>query len=403
MTQVRRYDVGRLGGATRTPQGGLRIPAALTRSGVLDYLRADGSVQREYRPPEEVFAEASLASLRDAPVTDLHPETMVGPQTFASVARGNVSGIPTRDGDLVSGEVVIQGADLVDKVDRGDAREISPGYVCDLDMTPGVTPEGERYDAIQRSIVYNHVALGPEGWGRSGARVSLRTDSIDAGSTREAWRLDASGHALPPGTETKETMATQKKKDEAGAAPAAADQGVSDKPMCPTCGAPVAADGKYAAPEAPEGEGSVVVVGDACAPDAKMDALKARIDALESELAKAKRSDSADVAFNARVAARVDLVRIAEKAGVEKLDGSDRDLRIAVVAKAMPDMRLDGKSDAYIEAAFDMAREKVGSSSLSAIAAAAVPTNAGNRNDSNAAVDPIAAAKNQLRKDGVIA
>lgn len=396
MTQVRRYDVGKLGGATRTPQGGLRIPAALTRSGVLDYLRADGSVQREYRPPEEVFAEASLASLRDAPVTDLHPADMVGPETFAAVARGNVSGIPSREGDLVSGEVVIQGADLVAKVDRGEAKEISPGYVCSLDFTPGVTPDGEHYDAIQRGITYNHVALGPEGWGRSGARVSLRTDSTDAGQSREAWRLDAGGHALPPGIDTKDNMATQKKKDEAGAAPAEADQGASENTMCPTCGAPVDAEGKYHAP-AP-----ATPVDDACATDPKMDALKARIDGLEAELRaeKAKKKDAADRArFDSAVADRVDLLRLAEKAGVEKLDGSDRDLRVAVVAKALPEMRLDGKSDAYVEAAFDMAREKLGSSSLSAIAAGAVPTN---RTDNRTPIDPIAAAKAQLRKDGVI-
>lgn len=356
-------------------------------------MRPDGSVQREYRPPTEVFAADSLASLRDAPVTDLHPTEMVGPSTFATVAQGNVSGIPTQDGDLVAGEVVIQGAGLIAKIDRGEAKEISPGYVCELDMTPGTTPEGEPYDAVQRGITYNHVAIGPDGWGRSGARVSLRTDSTSS-PAGEAWRLDAQGHALPPGNEDQTTMNVKKKDEGEMPAPAAA---TSEAPQCPTCGAPVDADGKYITPAAP--------VEDACAPDAKMDSLKARIDALESELRR-ERAAKADAAnrqkFDSAVSARVELIRLAEKAGVDKFDGTDREIRSAVVAKALPELRLDGKSDAYVDAAFDMAREKLATASLSTIARQSVPTEHKSRTDSNVGVDPIAAAKAKLRNDGVI-
>jgi hypothetical protein len=33
------------------------------------------------------------------------------------------------------------------------------------------------YDRVQRRIRYNHAALGPPGWGRAGADVSLRLDA----------------------------------------------------------------------------------------------------------------------------------------------------------------------------------------------------------------------------------
>lgn len=36
---------------------------------------------------------------------------------------------------------------------------------------------GEHYDAIQRNIVVNHIALGPKGWGRAGPEVAVKTDS----------------------------------------------------------------------------------------------------------------------------------------------------------------------------------------------------------------------------------
>jgi hypothetical protein len=36
---------------------------------------------------------------------------------------------------------------------------------------------GEAYDAIQRDIIVNHVAIGPKGWGRAGPDCAIRTDS----------------------------------------------------------------------------------------------------------------------------------------------------------------------------------------------------------------------------------
>lgn len=386
-----------MGGPQRTPQGGLRIPASLTRSGVLEYQRADGSIQREWRPAEEVFAEASLASLRDAPVTDLHPPEMVGPETFAAVTRGNVSGTPTRDGDLVAGELVVQGSDLVKKIDDGDAKEISPGYVCRLDMTPGTTPEGEDYDAIQRSISYNHVAIGPEGWGRSGARVSLRTDSTEQPAS-EAWRLDSDGHALPPGS--KGGSMTVKKKDEGEVIVPPAEN--KDAESCPTCGGPVDAEGKHAAPT-PVGDADVPV-GEAPKMDAHVARLTAKVDSLTAELnrEKAKKTDEANRAkFDSAVQARVDLVRLAEKAGVEKTDGTDDEIRRAVIAKVTPQAKLDGKNAAYIEAAYDLAVDQLSTAGLADIASGSV-THRTRTDASDPAADPIKAAKQKLRNDGVI-
>src|SRR5690606_25874157 len=72
---------------------------------------------------------------------------------------------------------------LLAAVERKDRREVSCGYRCLVDETPGVTPEGERYDRVQRRIRYNHVAIVPEG--RAGEAVALR--------------MDAAGNTIPPG------------------------------------------------------------------------------------------------------------------------------------------------------------------------------------------------------------
>ena len=84
--------------------------------------------------------------------------------------------MPTRDGDFVSCEVRIQDADAIKDVEDGRLCEVSCGYTCRLDNTPGVY-NGEPYDCIQRHIRYNHAAIGPKGWGRAGSEVRLRMDA----------------------------------------------------------------------------------------------------------------------------------------------------------------------------------------------------------------------------------
>jgi len=175
-----RFDVGRasLSGARTTPQGFLAIPATLTRAGVLEYTRADGTVVRELRPPEEVFKADSLASLKTAPVTEYHPpEQFVSPKNIQKVSVGVVPDIPTQKGELVDGEVIIQRADSIAKVNAKELVELSPGYSCSVENTPGVY-NGQPYDRVQRNIKYNHVALLPANKGRSGNDVRLRFDDI---------------------------------------------------------------------------------------------------------------------------------------------------------------------------------------------------------------------------------
>lgn len=176
MARVQRFDVGSVRGVVRTPQGGLRVPAALTRTGVFVYRDGEGREIREYRPADEVFAPESLATLRGAPVTDLHPTEPVTAATWAALSKGHVCDSIVPEGDLVVAELLVQDATEVLLVERKERVEISCGYSCDTDDTPGTTPEGEAYDRVQRGIRYNHVALGPRDWGRAGPEVALRMD-----------------------------------------------------------------------------------------------------------------------------------------------------------------------------------------------------------------------------------
>lgn len=193
-----RFDASPLTKVTRTPQGGLRVDAAVSRTGILLYTNPDGSTRREYRPPGEVFAPESLATIAAAPVTNLHPgRGRVDAEDWRALAVGHVGESIRQDGDHVAATLYVQDRHVIDLIESGQRREVSLGYDLDYDPTPGTSPEGERYDGIQRNIRVNHVALVPKG--RSGSSVALRLD----GEGNQVCYHD-------PGQHVKETAHTMK-------------------------------------------------------------------------------------------------------------------------------------------------------------------------------------------------
>lgn len=177
---VRRFDAGQLGKAERTPSGGIRIPGFIGRTGIQVYTAPDGAKRREYRPPEEVFQADSLATLGGAAVTRGHPAQLVNAKNWKQVAIGQVSDqTPERvkrdTAEFIEAKIAINDAVAINDV-GSELVEISAGYTCDLELSPGLTPEGVHFDAVQRNIRYNHVALGPENWARAGREARLTLD-----------------------------------------------------------------------------------------------------------------------------------------------------------------------------------------------------------------------------------
>ena len=180
---VKRIDSAvRIDGVKRLPSGGLRVDAALARSGILKYRQPDGSWISEYVPPTELSRADSLSTLASAPVTKLHPPEMITKRNWSKYARGTVGEQVRVDDGKVVATVYLQDADLADAVERGDMREMSCGYLCDLVNQAGVVPAGEpdagqRYDRMQTNRVYNHAAVVPQG--RAGREIALRLDADD--------------------------------------------------------------------------------------------------------------------------------------------------------------------------------------------------------------------------------
>ncbi len=163
------------------PDGSIRVPAVLTHTGIFPYRNPDGSIRREYRPAEEVFRADAIASFADVPVTISHPaERRVDATTWRRDAIGHLSGAPRQDGENMVGDLLIRDAGAISRVRSGDLHNISCGYRVDYDSTPGVTPDGQKYDGVQRNLVGNHVAILPRSERpRGGESCSLRLDSED--------------------------------------------------------------------------------------------------------------------------------------------------------------------------------------------------------------------------------
>lgn len=161
--------------------GGLRIPAAFTRIGVFHYWE-DGQWIGELRLPEEVFAAASLASLRGVPLTQLHPAGPVTRETWPLVARGHVEDVYV-DGIHVRGHVIAAHPELCRDIESGALSELSCGYSAEGIEEPGEYA-GVPYRRIQIKIRYDHVAVGPKDWARGGPTVRLALDGGPAPSSR---------------------------------------------------------------------------------------------------------------------------------------------------------------------------------------------------------------------------
>ena len=158
------------------------MPATIARTGVQTYRRADGTEVREYRSPDQVFSAESLATLGGIPITIGHPGA-VTPANYRRFAVGHVSDLPAQrkqdaGAEWVEAQLIVNDGETLARIDSAPADvTISMGYSADVIPQPGISPEGERYDAVQTNVRFNHLALWPEGGPRAGAGARLRLDS----------------------------------------------------------------------------------------------------------------------------------------------------------------------------------------------------------------------------------
>jgi hypothetical protein len=172
-----------------TSDGYLKAMPRIARTGIQLYKgdecgRPDIDVVRVYRPEDSVFHNDATHSYTHLPITIDHPGTAVDSKNWRKHAVGETGDEVLRDGGTVRVPMMLRDAEAIKLVQSGK-RELSVGYGCNLDWTSGITSDGESYDAIQRDIRGNHLAIVTQARGGSTLRIGddamteLRTVLID--------------------------------------------------------------------------------------------------------------------------------------------------------------------------------------------------------------------------------
>lgn len=346
-----RYDFSPIEKYETTPEGYLRVWASIARTGIQLYTDADGSVRKEFRPESEVASPESLASFAGKAITMEHPPVLLDSENTKNHSVGFTGTEVVYDDGFVRAVMTITDQEVIDKVMRGDVREVSAGYRVSYDPTPGVTDNGEHYDGIQKEISGNHVAIVRRG--RAGPQVKLHLD-----------RQDGVDPSLFPITETQimtakvvfdgaefevsESVALAITKERE-------DAKMSYEDMKKKYDALVKEAEDMKAKMA-DMEGGMKEKEDSL--EGRADALTEQVDSLKAELEEAKRVD-----VDGLVAARVALVekaRIALDAEYEFAGKSDREVMVdAIKADRGDSVELDERSDDYVQALFDSISESV--------------------------------------------
>lgn len=154
----------------------------LSKVGVFPYLgnslsgRDDldpGRVYQIYRPAEELADPECLQSFKLLPWIDEH--TMLGDEAEgltpaeAKGVQGVIGEDVFFDAPYLRGNIKVFSSALAERIEN-KKKELSLGYRCVYDWSPGVF-NGIAYDAIQRNIRGNHLAL--VGQGRMGPDVAV--------------------------------------------------------------------------------------------------------------------------------------------------------------------------------------------------------------------------------------
>ncbi len=342
----------------------------MTRAGVFPYRLADGTIRRELRPRSDVLSLEALDTISRSIVCNEHPAN--------PVSRANVREVQVGHADssarVVDGNYAAVGLTITDEQTVADAeagkRQLSWGYTVDIEEVSGIDPEFGAYDCIQRGHRGNHIALVTHG--RAGPNVRLAMDRADAEMIEDdemtRQEIDdelrrAGLNKLPraSGAKRREAMEKTDQKD-------AVENLVQD------------------ALDKRDAEAKAKAAGDA---------LQAKLDAVQEELKKLKEAQTTepDVAVIEERIALLDSARKIvtfkddEWALIRKQDSAG----IRKGTLALMERDVSNKSDAYIEAAFDIAVEAAGdgnsltprADSTHGQGAAAIAANTPKRRDNN--------------------
>ena len=176
------FDRSPLNETKVTEDGYIAASVRASRTGIQKYTakevgRDGDKIYSVYRPADEVFNDKTIETYAKCALTNDHPPEMVTPENYSKYNVGKVAEDVAREtlesGDFVRVSLLAMDAKVIKDI-KGGKKELSMGYTCDLDFTAGVTPDGEKYDAIQRNLRMNHLAIVTKA--RGGSKLKIGDD-----------------------------------------------------------------------------------------------------------------------------------------------------------------------------------------------------------------------------------
>ena len=377
-----------------TDEGYLVDHPILTSCGIFEYTNPDGSVRRELRLPEYVFDEESLKTYKGKPIIITHDAGVVDKSNVDREQVGTILSEGTRDGEDVRAEIIIHDTDAMKK---SGLKELSLGYNLVLLEEPGVW-NGEHYDAIQTQIVINHLAIVASA--RAGEQARLNIDSSEKNLLRGGKKMKIKntrridGESLTPeeleqaikeykakraeeAVDSEEEVVEDVNSDDESQEEEAvsADEDDTQEGSTPEDIAQLVKDRKDRRDNEPQDDDAKKVIAeqnedidmllaalekliaetkanaDSQAEEESMDEEEENKDSSEDE-SKSLNADSADKIVRQRLA----ICRIGDKLNMDGLENmSIKQAKRAIISKVLPAMRVDGKSESYIDAMYDLA------------------------------------------------
>ncbi|MBS6552937.1 MAG: DUF2213 domain-containing protein [Clostridium sp.] len=167
----------------------------ITKVGVFPYLGKQISPELEpdkiyyvYRPEEELTRPETMESFKLKPLIDEHE--MLGEQFTPAEEKGihgtlgeNVK--YNKQKEAVTNNLIVYSEAMKNAIEN-DKKELSLGYKCKYELTTGEY-KGQHYDAIQRDIYLNHIALVAEG--RMGHEVRIMDSALAFDTFSEVLKI----------------------------------------------------------------------------------------------------------------------------------------------------------------------------------------------------------------------
>lgn len=92
------------------------------------------------------------------------------------------------DAPYLTNSLTVTDADAIKRIENGEFRDLSAGYLCDVEMQDGIF-DGKHYDGRMKNIRGNHVALVREGRAGHDVRVADSADAaMKGGETMNTWK-----------------------------------------------------------------------------------------------------------------------------------------------------------------------------------------------------------------------